>query len=49
LKPIEVVNLFSENSKELVKLLKNMNQKPIITYMTSEKLPDLQETENMAK
>ena len=34
LKPVEVVTLYLENSKELVKMMKNMTQRPILTYMT---------------
>jgi hypothetical protein len=41
--------LYSENNKELVKILRNLTQKPILTYMTADKLPGVPETENMAK
>lgn len=49
LKPVEVVTLYSENHRDVVKLLRNMQQKPILTYLTQDKLPDIAKTDEMAK
>ena len=49
LKPVEVVTLYSENHKELVKIMKNMQQRPILTYLTQDKLPDVHTTNNLAQ
>ena len=49
LKPVEVVTLYAENSKEYVKLLRSLTQKPIISYMTADKLPGVPETDQLAK
>lgn len=49
LKPVEVVCLYSENHKEYVKILKNLHVKPIMTYITLDKLPNIAETEQLAK
>jgi len=48
LKPVEVVTLYAENHRELVKIMRNMQQRPILTYLTQEKLPDVTETDEMA-
>lgn len=49
LKPVEVVTLYAENHKDLVKLLRNLSHRPILTYMTADKLPAAPETDAMAK
>ena len=46
---MEVVTLYAENSKEIVKLLRNLNHRPLLTYMTADKLPSTPETDSMAK
>lgn len=42
LKPVEVVTLYSENHRDVVKLIRNMQQKPILTYLTQDKLPEVE-------
>jgi len=46
---VEVVCLYSENNKDLTKVLRVLNVKPIVTYMTIDKLPGVPETDSLVK
>ena len=44
-----MVTVYAEKHREIVKLLKALDHKPIVTFVTQERLPEVPEIDQMAK